>query len=177
MHPFPDFCNCGFCMVLALKLNKCLTQQKIFQDHESIYEEPSAFQCLKCAEGCESCEDSSPCIVTLNWVLRTILLILQCVIIGCLPVVVLFTYKYKDIKVRPIVNLILFSTCIEQEIQDFAKISTTSPPYWVHQPSKANLDSLPSCPSYTACQCCRQLSSPGWRGIVRDFFGVRFLTT
>ena len=44
--------------------------------------------------------DSSPCIVTLNWVLRTILLILQCVIIGCLPVVVLFTYKYKEIKVQ-----------------------------------------------------------------------------
>ena len=70
------------------------------QGEESIYEEPSAFQCLKCAEGCEDCEDASPCIVTLNWVLRTILLILQCVIIGCLPVVVLFTYKYKDIKVN-----------------------------------------------------------------------------
>ena len=69
------------------------------QGQESDYEEPLAFQCLKCAEGCESCEDSSPCIVTLNWVLRTILLILQCVIIGCLPVVVLFTYKYKEIKV------------------------------------------------------------------------------
>lgn len=69
------------------------------QGQESDYEDPSAFQCLKCAEGCESCEDGSPCIVTLNWVLRTILLILQCVIIGCLPVVVLFTYKYKEIKV------------------------------------------------------------------------------
>ena len=75
------------------------------QGEESIYEDPSIFQCLKCAEGCESCEDSSPCIVTLNWVLRTILLILQCVIIGCLPVVVLFTYKYKDIKVRIFINL------------------------------------------------------------------------
>ena len=75
------------------------------QGEESIYEDPSIFQCLKCAEGCESCEDSSPCIVTLNWVLRTILLILQCVIIGCLPVVVLFTYKYKDIKVRIFIKL------------------------------------------------------------------------
>ena len=77
----------------------------LLQGEESIYEDPSIFQCLKCAEGCESCEDSSPCIVTLNWVLRTILLILQCVIIGCLPVVVLFTYKYKDIKVRIFINL------------------------------------------------------------------------
>ena len=71
----------------------------IFQGLESFFDEPTAFECLKCAEGCESCVDSSPCIVTLNWVLRTILLILQCVIIGCLPVVVLFTYKYKEIKV------------------------------------------------------------------------------
>ena len=52
-----------------------------------------------CAEGCEDCVDSSPCIVTLNWVLRTILLILQCIIICCLPIVVLFTFKYQDIKV------------------------------------------------------------------------------
>ena len=70
-----------------------------FQGEESYFDEETAFQCLLCAAGCESCVDSSPCIVTLNWVLRTILLILQCVIIGCLPVVVLFTYKYKDIKV------------------------------------------------------------------------------
>ena len=72
----------------------------IFQGEESSYENPTVFQCLPCADGCDSCEDNTPCIATLNWVLRTILLILQCVIIGCLPVVVLFTYKYKDIKVK-----------------------------------------------------------------------------
>ena len=97
------------------------------QGEESIYEDPSIFQCLKCAEGCESCEDSSPCIVTLNWVLRTILLILQCVIIGCLPVVVLFTYKYKDIKVRIFIklkwvshifeNIFLFSNFFFEKVQ------------------------------------------------------------
>ena len=65
-----------------------------------MYDEDRAFQCKKCAPGCEECVDSSPCIVTLNWVLRTILLILQCIIIGCLPIVVLFTYKYKETKVR-----------------------------------------------------------------------------
>jgi G protein-coupled receptor 158 len=72
---------------------------KLEEGEESYFDEETAFQCLLCAAGCESCVDSSPCIVTLNWVLRTILLILQCVIIGCLPVVVLFTYKYKEIKV------------------------------------------------------------------------------
>jgi len=136
------------------------------QGQPSVYSLENAFQCLRCAPGCESCVDSSPCIVSLNWVsndlvlrrlrrnpwercainnawhamwttlseplryvkdhkrkiiadprmkilsitngvfltlliqvLRTILLILQCIIIACLPVVVLFTYKYKEIKV------------------------------------------------------------------------------
>lgn len=85
--------------VITIHFGSLLVHHLFLQGEESIYDEPEAFHCLKCAEGCESCEDSSPCIVTLNWVLRTILLILQCVIIGCLPVVVLFTYKYKDIKV------------------------------------------------------------------------------
>ena len=80
-----------------------------FQGEESYFDEETAFQCLLCAAGCESCVDSSPCIVTLNWVLRTILLILQCVIIGCLPVVVLFTYKYKEIKVQSgILSVLVF---------------------------------------------------------------------
>lgn len=65
----------------------------------TLYDLDEAFQCLACAEGCEECEDSAPCIVALNVVLRTILLVLQCVIIGCLPVVVLFTYKYSHLKV------------------------------------------------------------------------------
>ena len=58
------------------------------------------FQCLQCAPGCDQCDDDEPCIVTLNWVLRTILLILQCIIMCCLPIVVLFTYKYQDVKVN-----------------------------------------------------------------------------
>ena len=65
----------------------------------TLYDMDDTFQCLQCAEGCDECEDSSPCIVSLNMVLRTILLVLQCVIIGCLPVVVLFTYKYSHLKV------------------------------------------------------------------------------
>jgi hypothetical protein len=46
------------------------------------YDNFSAFQCLACAEGCDDCVDESPCIVSLNMVLRSILLVLQCVIIG-----------------------------------------------------------------------------------------------
>ena len=65
----------------------------------TLYDMEDTFQCLQCAEGCDECVDSAPCIVSLNMVLRTILLVLQCVIIGCLPVVVLFTYKYSHLKV------------------------------------------------------------------------------
>ena len=64
----------------------------------TLYDLDESFQCLPCAEGCDECEDGSPCIVTLNIVLRSILLVLQCVIISCLPVVVLFTYKYSHLK-------------------------------------------------------------------------------
>ena len=55
------------------------------------YDVEDSFQCLKCAPGCESCDDYSPCIASLNWVLRTILLVLQCIIIASLSIVVLLS--------------------------------------------------------------------------------------
>ena len=57
------------------------------------------FECLPCAEGCESCEDDSPCVVSLNWLMRTAILILECCVIACLPAVALFTWKYGNVKV------------------------------------------------------------------------------
>ncbi|CAB4061682.1 GPR158 [Lepeophtheirus salmonis] len=72
---------------------------KKLEGKENTYDLDEAYQCAPCASGCDECVDSSPCIASLNWVLRTILLILQCIIICCLPIVVLFTYKYKNIKV------------------------------------------------------------------------------
>ena len=77
------------------------------------------FQCMPCAIGCEKCEDDAPCIVTLNWVLRTILLILQCIIMCCLPIVVLFTYKYQDVKVRytnTIISFTKYKTCLWADV-------------------------------------------------------------
>lgn len=63
------------------------------------YSRHSMFECLRCAEGCDECIDSSPCIASLNWVLRTIILVLSLVVIGCLPLVVFFTWKYGHLKV------------------------------------------------------------------------------
>ena len=72
------------------------------QNMDNQYSDPAMFECLQCAEGCEYCEDDRPCVVSLNWVMRTAILILSCIIICCLPVVVLFTWKHGNVKVGPI---------------------------------------------------------------------------
>lgn len=69
------------------------------QSDESQYDVDGVFECLPCAEGCESCEDDSPCVVSLNWLMRTAILILECCVIACLPAVALFTWKYGNVKV------------------------------------------------------------------------------
>ncbi|KAM0734433.1 putative G-protein coupled receptor [Formica fusca] len=73
--------------------------EKLMMSEKNQYVEDGVFECLPCAEGCESCEDGSPCVVSLNWLMRTAILILECCIIACLPVVVLFTWKYGHVKV------------------------------------------------------------------------------
>ncbi|XP_006610332.1 probable G-protein coupled receptor CG31760 [Apis dorsata] len=73
--------------------------EKLMMGEESQYDEDGVFECLPCAEGCESCEDDSPCVVSLNWLMRTAILILECCVIACLPAVALFTWKYGNVKV------------------------------------------------------------------------------
>lgn len=71
----------------------------MFQGEFSQYAIEGVFECLPCAEGCEYCENDSPCVVSLNWLMRTAILILECCVIACLPVVILFTWKYGNVKV------------------------------------------------------------------------------
>ncbi|XP_076180997.1 metabotropic glycine receptor [Ptiloglossa arizonensis] len=73
--------------------------EKLMMSDESQYDVDGVFECLPCAEGCESCEDDSPCVVSLNWLMRTAILILECCVIACLPAVALFTWKYGNVKV------------------------------------------------------------------------------
>ncbi|XP_012138889.2 metabotropic glycine receptor [Megachile rotundata] len=73
--------------------------EKLMMGEESQYDVDGFFECLPCAEGCESCEDDSPCVVSLNWLMRTAILILECCVIACLPAVALFTWKYGNVKV------------------------------------------------------------------------------
>ncbi|KAJ8302765.1 hypothetical protein KUTeg_019161 [Tegillarca granosa] len=58
-----------------------------------------SFECLPCAPGCDTCEDRSPCILTLNWIQRSLTLGVSCLIMCCIPLLILFTYQYKNVKV------------------------------------------------------------------------------
>ena len=79
------------------------------------------FECLRCPEGCDVCVDDSPCIVTLNWVMRTTILILEIIVICCLPVVALFTWRYDHIKVinlKKNLNFIFITKYILEYLED-----------------------------------------------------------
>ena len=69
------------------------------QGEPSLYDDPDMFECLPCAEGCETCQDPRPCVVTLNWVMRIVILILGLINCCILPVIAIFTWKYGHIKV------------------------------------------------------------------------------
>lgn len=69
------------------------------QNELSSYSDLITYECLPCAEGCESCRDASPCIAALNWTMRTSILILACAVIGFLPPAAWFTFRYQQVKV------------------------------------------------------------------------------
>uniref|UniRef100_A0A8D8QJJ3 Probable G-protein coupled receptor CG31760 n=1 Tax=Cacopsylla melanoneura TaxID=428564 RepID=A0A8D8QJJ3_9HEMI len=73
--------------------------EKYSMGESSQYNDSARFQCNVCAEGCDTCVDERPCVVTLNWVMRTVLLGICCLVILCLPFIALFTWKYGHVKV------------------------------------------------------------------------------
>lgn len=62
------------------------------------------FECLPCAEGCDTCENSSPCVLTLNWIQRSVVLAVSGVIMCGIPVLIVFTVQYRDVKVHTFRN-------------------------------------------------------------------------
>ena len=64
--------------------------------------------------------------LTSDWSPRTILLVLQCVIIGCLPVVVLFTYKYSHLKVIKAASPVLLRIIILGAFFIYSTVSVVS---------------------------------------------------
>ncbi|XP_041975014.1 probable G-protein coupled receptor 158 [Aricia agestis] len=73
--------------------------EKHLLNQRSLYGETFAFECLPCAEGCEACVDGSPCVAALNWVVRSTILALACLVICCLPFIIYFTIKYGHVRV------------------------------------------------------------------------------
>ncbi|XP_060805002.1 metabotropic glycine receptor [Amyelois transitella] len=73
--------------------------EKHLLQQRSLYSSTNAFECLPCAEGCEACLDGSPCVAALNWVVRTTIFALACLVISCLPFIVYFTIKYGHVRV------------------------------------------------------------------------------
>ncbi|XP_031561759.1 probable G-protein coupled receptor CG31760 [Actinia tenebrosa] len=74
--------------------------EKLAQDNRSIYyTNPDSFECLPCREGCVTCVDDSPCVVTLNWPLRyaltSITIVAVLIALGTVGVVIF----YREIKV------------------------------------------------------------------------------
>uniref|UniRef100_T1GNW4 G-protein coupled receptors family 3 profile domain-containing protein n=1 Tax=Megaselia scalaris TaxID=36166 RepID=T1GNW4_MEGSC len=72
--------------------------EKLMLGRNSSYNVNQEYECLPCAEGCESCEDDSPCIAALNWPMRTTILVLACTVIGLLPPATWFTFRYQQVK-------------------------------------------------------------------------------
>lgn len=95
---FHFYSSCPISKILTNSINICLI---FFRSQGEItnYKNPISYECLPCAEGCDQCMDSSPCVAALNWPMRTSILALACTVIGLLPPAALFTFKYQRVKV------------------------------------------------------------------------------
>ncbi|XP_068737850.1 probable G-protein coupled receptor CG31760 [Montipora capricornis] len=84
----------------------------------SYYLNPGSFQCLKCQPGCDTCVDSSPCIVTLNWPLRKALMGLSAFSILAAFGIMVFVIFFRELKVVKIASpqflVLVLSGCILQ---------------------------------------------------------------
>ncbi|RWS12060.1 putative G-protein coupled receptor CG31760-like protein [Dinothrombium tinctorium] len=57
------------------------------------------YTCKQCAEGCEECKDSSPCLSSYNWAFRVSLLIISILCIFLTALLACYIYKYRKLKV------------------------------------------------------------------------------
>ncbi|XP_062614926.1 probable G-protein coupled receptor CG31760 [Saccostrea cucullata] len=73
--------------------------EKKMKGVENKYDDLYAFQCFMCEPGCITCDDPSPCVLTLNWIMRSILLAISILILCGIPLLVWFTVQYRDVKV------------------------------------------------------------------------------
>ncbi|XP_050523395.1 probable G-protein coupled receptor CG31760 isoform X2 [Daktulosphaira vitifoliae] len=86
--------------------------EKLTLSKPSSYNIKGNFECKKCAEGCDDCVDFSPCIATYDIILRITVLLLTLLVIGFLPMVAIFTYKYNDLKIVKAASPVLLQIII-----------------------------------------------------------------
>lgn len=65
--------------------------------HSFQYDE--IYVCQKCAEGCETCNDSTACLSSYNWAFRVSLLTISIICIFFTGVLAGYIYKYRKLKV------------------------------------------------------------------------------
>ncbi|XP_064543593.1 uncharacterized protein LOC135432060 isoform X2 [Drosophila montana] len=99
-------CRKGFYFPDVASLHKFFNGSLLEEEYEklmlgknSTYNSNNEYECQPCAEGCDSCEDASPCIAALNWPMRSSILALACIVIGLLPPAAWFTFRYQQVKV------------------------------------------------------------------------------
>ena len=56
--------------------------------------------CKPCGPGCDECVDGRSCRYAHNWTVRTVLLIMQCITMGCTLPLFFFTIYNRDVKVN-----------------------------------------------------------------------------
>lgn len=78
---------------------KMMIMKLILKGEYNKYDDPFSYQCFMCEPGCVTCDGPSPCVLTLNWVLRSILLAVSILILCGIPLLVWFTFQYRDVKV------------------------------------------------------------------------------
>ncbi|XP_064641576.1 metabotropic glycine receptor-like [Lineus longissimus] len=72
-------------------------EKKMKGNEENYYD--AYFNCLKCAPGCDECTDSRPCVISLDWVQRSILLGLSCMVMASIAIMMLFVWTYREVKI------------------------------------------------------------------------------
>lgn len=95
-------------LIVNCHLQLCLLFQGLPNDYGSL----TSYTCRQCAPGCETCIDSSPCILSLNWLQRSVVLGVSCLFMGFIPILIWFTYRYRDVKVSlncHVKNFLLFT--------------------------------------------------------------------
>ncbi|PIK36901.1 hypothetical protein BSL78_26265, partial [Apostichopus japonicus] len=74
-------------------------EAEFYKDIAGIENSYKDMRCLPCGNGCTVCEDGRSCMFEHNWVLRTTLLVIQCMVTICLLPLMLFTVYFREVKV------------------------------------------------------------------------------